>query len=54
VKRATSDAGLTTINLTITNNDGRGSAYDLIITNDQDGGTGNSVGAQIRGNFGIT
>lgn len=44
---------LTTTNLTITNNDGRGSAYGLIITRDQNGGTGNSVGAQIRGNFGI-
>ena len=45
--------GFTTTNLTITNNDGRGSAYDLIITNDLNGGTGNSVGAQIRGNFGV-
>ena len=45
--------GFTTTNLTITNNDGRGSAYDLIITNDLSGGTGNSVGAQIRGNFGV-
>jgi hypothetical protein len=45
--------GLTTTNLTITNNDGRGSAYDLIITKDLSGGTGNSVGAQIRGNFGV-
>jgi hypothetical protein len=46
-------SGLTTTNLTITNNDGRGSAYGLIITNDLSGGTGNSVGAQIRGNFGV-
>ena len=45
-------SGLTTINLTITNNDGRGSAYDLIITKDLSGGTGNSVGATIRGNLG--
>jgi hypothetical protein len=45
--------GFTTINLTITNNDGRGSAYGLIITNDLGGGTGNSVGAQVRGNFGV-
>jgi hypothetical protein len=45
--------GFTTTNLTITNNDGRGSAYDLIITKDLSGGTGNSVGAQIRGNFGV-
>jgi hypothetical protein len=46
-------SGLTTTNLTITNNDGRRSAYTLIITKDQNGGTGNSVGAQIRGNFGV-
>jgi Matrixin len=45
--------GATTTNLTITNNDGTGSAYDLIVTNDLSGGTGNSVGAQIRGNFGV-
>lgn len=45
--------GIRTTDLTITNNDGRGSAYGLIITNDLGGGTGNSVGAQIRGNFGI-
>jgi hypothetical protein len=45
--------GLTTTNLTITNNDGRRSAYVLIIDTDQSGGTGNSVGAQIRGNFGV-
>ncbi len=45
--------GFTTTNLTVTNNDGRGSAYDLIITDDLNGGTGNSVGAQIRGNLGV-
>jgi hypothetical protein len=45
--------GLTTTNLTITNNDGRPSAYTLIITKDQNGGTGNSVGAVIRGNLGV-
>lgn len=45
--------GLTTINMAIVNNDGRGSAYGLIITNDLSGGTGNSVGATIRGNFGV-
>jgi hypothetical protein len=43
----------TTTNLVITNNDGRGSQYGLIITNDQFGGTGNTVGATIRGNFGV-
>jgi len=45
--------GLTTIDLTITNNDGRGSAYALIIAIDLSGGTGNSVGAHIRSNFGV-
>jgi len=43
----------TTINLVITNNDGRASQYGLIITKDQSGGTGNTVGATLRGNFGI-
>jgi hypothetical protein len=43
----------TTSNLVITNNDGRGSQYGLIITKDQSGGTGNTVGATIRGNFGV-
>jgi hypothetical protein len=42
------------INLAIMNNDGRGSAYALIITNDQSGATGNSVGATIRGNVELT
>jgi len=45
--------GFTTTDLTITNNDGKGSAYAVIINNDQFGGTGNTVGAVIRGNFGI-
>jgi hypothetical protein len=39
----------TTTNLVITNNDGRGSEYGLIITKDQSGGTGNTVGATLRG-----
>jgi hypothetical protein len=43
----------TTINLVITNNDGRGSKYGLIITKDQSSGTGNAVGATLRGNFGV-
>jgi hypothetical protein len=43
----------TTINLVITNNDGRGSQYGLIITKDQSAGTGNAVGATLRGNFGV-
>ena len=44
---------LTTTNLTILNNDGRKSAYSLIVTNDSSGGTGNTVGATIRGNLGV-
>ena len=43
----------TTANLVITSNDGRGSQYGLIITKDQTLGTGNSVGATLRGNFGV-
>lgn len=45
--------GSKTVNLAITNNDGRGSAYSVIVTRDLDGGTGNTVGAFIKGNFGI-
>ena len=43
----------TTSNLVIISNDGRGSQYGLIITKDQSGGTANTVGATIRGNFGV-
>jgi hypothetical protein len=50
---ATDPFGWTTINLGITNNDGRGSQYGVIVTNDQGGGTGNSVGLTLRGNFGV-
>ena len=54
---ATDDSvdGLSSIdsNLVITNNDGRGSQYGLIITKDQIGGTANTSGATIRGNFGV-
>lgn len=39
--------------LVITNNDGRGSQYGLILTKDQFGGTANTTGATIRGNFGV-
>ena len=46
------DLTLTTINLAITDNDGRGSQYSVIVTKDQNGGTGNSVGLTLRGNFG--
>ena len=45
--------GFKTVNLAITNNDGRGSAYSVIVTRDLDGDTGNTVGAFIKGNFGI-
>lgn len=45
--------GFKTVNLAITNNDGRGSAYSVIVTRDLNGGTGNTVGAFIKGNFGI-
>jgi hypothetical protein len=44
---------LTTTNTVIFNNDGRGSAYALIIPLDGGGGTGNTAGAAIRGNFGV-
>lgn len=47
------DVSKTTTNLVITNNDARGSAYGLIITRDASNGTGNAVGATIRGNFGL-
>jgi serine protease len=40
-------------NLVVANNDGRGSQYGLIITKDQFGGTANTAGATIRGNFGV-
>jgi hypothetical protein len=40
-------------NVMITDNDGRGSQYGLIITKDQFGGTANTAGATIRGNFGV-
>lgn len=43
----------TSLNLVIKNNDGRGSAYSLIIPKDQLFGTGNTVGAFIRGNLGV-
>lgn len=43
----------TSLNLVIKNNDGRGSAYSLIIPKDQSLGTGNTVGATIRGNLGV-
>ncbi len=45
--------GLPALNLAITNNDGRGSQYCVIITLDQSGQTSNSIGATLRGNFGV-
>jgi hypothetical protein len=44
---------LPTLNLTMTHNDGRGSQYGVIFTLDQSGQTSNSVGATLRGNFGV-
>lgn len=44
---------LTTTNTVIFNNDGRGSAYALIIPLDSTGSTGNTAGAAIRGNLGV-
>ncbi len=45
--------GLTDINSVITNNNGKKSQYSLIITDDLSGGTGNTVGATIKGNVGV-
>ena len=45
--------GLPTLNLTIADNDGRGSQYGVIVTLDQSGGTSNSEGLTLRGNFGV-
>ncbi len=44
---------LTSINSVIVNNDGRGITYALLITLDLFGGTGNTVNATLRGNFGV-
>lgn len=44
---------LTTINSVVVNNDGRGSEYAVVIDRDAGGGTGNSVGTTLRGNFGV-
>jgi hypothetical protein len=44
---------LTTTNTVIFNNDGRGSAYALIIPLDSGGLTGNTAGAAMRGNLGV-
>lgn len=44
---------LTSINSTIVNNDGRASEFAVVIDRDAGGGTGNSVGTILRGNFGV-
>ena len=46
-------ADLTSSNSVIVNNDGRGSNYAVVITLDLGGGTGNTLNATIRGNFGV-
>ncbi len=43
----------TAINSTIAKNDGRGSEFSVVITLDGGGGTGNTVGTVLRGNFGV-
>lgn len=44
---------LTTINSVVVNNDARDSEYAVVIWLDSNGGTGNSVGTTVRGNFGV-
>ncbi len=44
---------LTSINTVIVNNDGRDSQFAVVIERDAGGGTGNSEGAVLRGNFGL-
>jgi len=44
---------LTSINSVIVNNDGRGSEFSVVIEKDFGGGTGNSAGTTLRGNFGV-
>ena len=43
----------TAINSTIVKNDGRRSQFALVITLDSGGGTGNTAGTTLRGNFGV-
>lgn len=43
---------LTSINSVVVNNDGRNTGIALVIVQDLSGGYGNSIGNQIRGNFG--
>lgn len=39
--------------LHVVNNDGRGSEYSVVVDIGGNGGTGNSAGTTIRGNFGF-
>lgn len=48
-----SGCSLTSINSVIVNNDGRNVGATLVVFQDLNGGNGNSVGNQIRGNFGL-
>lgn len=43
----------TVINSVIVKNDGRNSEFSLVIDKDSTGGTGNTEGTTIRGNFGV-
>ena len=43
----------TAINSTIAKNDGRDSEFSVVITLDSGGGTGNTAGTTLRGNFGV-
>jgi len=47
------DVSLATTKLVITNNDGRNSAFALIIIRDGSGGTANATGAVLRENLGV-
>lgn len=47
------DVSLATANLVITNNDGRNTAFALIIVRDGSGGTANATGAVLRENLGV-
>ena len=47
------DPFVTTINSFIVKNDGRDSEVAIYIPLDDGGGTGNTVGTTLRGNFGV-
>jgi hypothetical protein len=44
---------LTSINSVVVNNDGRSAGIAVLVFLDDSGGTGNSIGNQLRGNFGV-